>query len=362
METSNGRRTQTLLILAIGIIVGLLIAGGLALVKSGLSNKKESQIQETRGLLLTISNPIDGGVVTSETLAVSGTTGKDAVVVITGGTDDVITQTSGGNFSATIKLVEGENQLSVYAFDISSGESIQAPLSILYLKEEVAAGRLLVAESSTNDTNTSKERIEQLRQQLATKSSELKKASTAADSHTIGTISGISGKTLTIETNLGQIKTAFTNDLTKFFSIGSSGRTAIVLTDLKIGDRVALVGITKDDSSGLAKDVVRLEQTPTKRHAVAGKVKSADGPTLTLSDLANADRTYTVKIGNETTIKVKAVSEATINDVKVSDTVVVSGTVEKDGSLTAKQLFDVPGAPKTTSKESTSSASPSASP
>ncbi|OGY22058.1 MAG: hypothetical protein A2113_02485 [Candidatus Woykebacteria bacterium GWA1_44_8] len=362
METPN-TRTPTILILIIGIIIGLLLAGGFVLLKSAFRGKEQSTgTQETKGLLLTISEPADGAFVGTETLTIKGSTGKDAVVAVVGGTEDTIVETSGGNFSASNKIAEGENELTVYAFDPTTGESTQTTLNVSFLNEEVAMGRLLVAQSTTAEEN-SKEKIDKLRERLATKSSELKKvASTFKNSHVFGTISAINDTVLTIETKQGSVKTVFTDDITKFYSIGSGGRSTIAITDLKAGDEIAAVGVTKNDTSGTAKFIIRQEQTPQKRHAVAGKVKSNEGGTITLTHLTQTERTYTVKTTNETVIKVKGVDTATIADIKTDDVVVACGPVEKDGTIVAKRLFAIPGKfLGVKPKESTTSATPSSS-
>jgi hypothetical protein len=364
METPTSR-TPTILILIIGVIIGLLLAGGFVLLKSALSgNKQSAGTQETKGLLLTISEPSDGAFLGADTLTIKGSTGKDAVVAVVGGTEDTILETSKGNFSATTKIAEGENELVVYAFDPTSGESTQTSLNVLYLNEEVAMGRLLVAESSTTAEENSKEKIDKLRERLATKSSELKKgASTFKNSHIFGTISAIDDTVVTVETKQGSVKTVFTDDITKFYSIGSSGRSIIAISDLKVGDKVAAVGINKNDTNGTAKFIIRQEQTPQKRHSVAGKVKAVEGNTIILTHLTQTDRTFVVKLASDSVIKVKGSDATTLTYVKVDDVVVASGTVEKDGTITAKRIFVIPGKfLGVKPKESTTSATPSAKP
>lgn len=357
-------KTPTILILIIGVIIGLLLAGGFVLLKGAFGHKNQAgETQETKGLLLEISTPSDGAFVGANNLTVKGTTGKDAVVAVVGGIEDTIVETSGGNFSASTKIAEGENELTVYAFDPKTGESTQTSLNVLFLNEEVAMGRLLVAQSTT-DEQTSKEKIEKLREQLATKSSELKKGASAfKNSHVFGTISAINDTVLTIETKQGSIKTVFTDDITRFYSIGSSGRSIIAIGDLKVGDKIAAVGLVKNDTSGAAKFIIRQETLPSKRQAVAGKVKEIESGSLTLIHLTQTDRTYTVKTTDETVIKVKGTDAATIADIKTDDVVVAIGSVEKDGTITAKRVFAIPGKfLGVKPKESTSSASPSAKP
>jgi hypothetical protein len=92
-----------------------------------------------------------------------------------------------------------------------------------------------------------------------------------------------------------------------------------------------------------------------------GKVTKVSGNTLTLTHLVHTERTQTVKATSSTVIKVKGLETATITNIKVTDVVTASGTVEKDGSITAKRIFVVPGNLSVKPKQSTSSATPSSS-
>jgi len=362
MNAQSNNRTSPLLILVIGVIIGLLIAGAFALVKSGFGSKKAApSTTETRGIVLSITKPADGDVVSNKDLTIEGSSGKDAVVVVTGPADDAIVETSGGKFSATFSLSEGENELSIYAFDTTSGESGQTAFNVLYLKEELGSGNILVAAANSETTDKNKERIEKLRERLATKSAELKKAiSISARSHVFGSLTAISGSSITMETKSGGLITVFTDDLTKFLAIGDQGKSEIAFSDLRLGDKVSVVGVSKDSTVGSAKFVIRIGKSLVKRAAVAGKVKSIDGASLTLTHIIHTDRTFTINTTSETKIKVKGKENATLADVKVDDIVVASGTVDEKGVIAAKRIFVIPGGfVGAKPKESTKSATPS---
>lgn len=362
MDAQTSSRTSPFLILIIGIIVGLLAAGAFALVKSGFGSKKAApSTTETRGIVLSLTKPSDGDVVSNKDLTIEGSSGKDAVVVVTGPADDAIVETSGGKFSTTLPLIEGENELSIYAFDTTSGESSQTAFSVLYLKEELGSGNILVAAANSETTDKNKERIEKLRERLATKSSELKKAiSISARSHVFGSLTGLSGTSITIETKSGGLITVFTDDLTKFLAIGDQGKSDLAFSDLKVGDKVAAVGVGKDSTVGAAKFVVRIGKSLVKRAAVAGKVKSIDGTSLTITHIIHTERTFTINTTSETKIKVKGKENATLADVKVDDIVVASGSVDEKGVIAAKRVFVIPGKfAGVKPKEATKSATPS---
>ena len=359
MEVQTTKSTPTLLILIIGIVIGLLIAGAFFLVKSRFINEDEAGVTtETQGLLLSISKPADGDNTSSSELSITGSAGKDAIVVVTGGVDDVIVETKSSNFTAKVKLLEGENELTVYAFDPETGASTQDTLNILYLKEELGSRSILVAEASTEVIEKNKVKIEKLKDRLSTKSSELKKAiSTFKRSHVFGTITSIKDTTLTIETKQGSIKTVYTDDFTKFFSVNSKGRSPITLEDLKVGDKVSVAGIGKNDPGGDAKHIVVLKRSIPKRHAVMGKVKELDGTLITLTHITKTDRLYSVIVGKDAKIKIKGQEEATLTDIKVGGTLIASGSVDKNGKIIAKRVFVIPA--KATPEESTKSATPS---
>jgi molybdopterin-binding protein len=364
MDTQASSGTSKLLVLIVGIVIGLLVAATIALVKIGLDSRNDQPqvTTETAGILLSIDSPSEGDITSDEKIVIKGTTGKDAVIAITGGVDDAINETKSGKFSIEIKLSEGENEISVYAFDTSSGESAQDTIRLLFLKANLAAEKTLVASSHKTLAEKDTDNINKLKKDLATKSSE-KKSSGAIykRSHVFGTITDIKNQTLTIETKKGSIKTVFTDEFTEFYSVGAKGKSSVSLEELKVGDRISVVGIGKDDTDGSAKFIVRQSKSISKRHALLGKIKKISGNTLTLTHITQTGREFTILVNKEVVIKLKGVEgDSAIEDLKKGDVIVATGNINKKGSLVANKIFVVPGKREGLKpKESTKSATPS---
>jgi preprotein translocase subunit YajC len=235
---------------------------------------------------------------------------------------------------------------------------------VLLLAGESASTQSLVASAYKAIAETDQEKIDQLRSRLATNSSELKAAaSKISNTHIFGTISAIAQSTIVVETQSGTSKMVFTDDLTKFYSLDSSGKTIISLTDLKVSDPVSVVGIGNDDTSGTAKYIVR-QGTPVAQHyATAGKVKEVSTEGFVITNIVNTTQNTNIKLNSNTTVKIKGKNTATVTDIKVGDLLVLTGNLGKDGSLEATKIFVLPGkATGAKPKESTSSATPSAQP
>jgi hypothetical protein len=363
MDTQGESGTSKLLVFIIGLAIGLLLAAAIAFVKAELDSRSgDSKVTtETAGILLSISSPSQGDITSDKTVTVKGSTGKDAVVAITGGAEDQIGETKEGKFSIEINLVEGENEITVYAFDAGTGEAVQDTLSLLYLKENLASLNMLIASSHKNLAEKKSDKIESLKENLATKSSKQKSSgSIYKRSHVFGTITSIDEQTIMMETKKGDVKTIFTDEFTKFFSIGTKGKSSITLEDLAIGEAISAVGVGKDDTGGNAKFIIRQKKGVSKRHAVLGKVKETSGNTLTITHLTHTDREFTITIEGGTRIKIKGDENATVSDIKKDDIVVATGNVDKNGTLTAKKIFLIPGKREgIKAKESTKSATPS---
>ncbi len=220
------------------------------------------------------------------------------------------------------------------------------------------------SEKNNKAAERAKDRLEKLKEKRSSATASSKnKDESRKRSHVLGEITAISSTTITIQTKEGSTKTIFTDDTTKFFQIGKGGKKKINLSNLKVGDRIAAVGIANDEDSGLAKFVVKLTKPENKRHSFFGKVKSISGNTLTLVHQIHADRpAVTVNVTTNTKTKVKGKESGSLSDVSVDDRVAVSGTVDDKGVITAKKLFVIPGkAIGQKTKEATKSATTSSS-
>jgi hypothetical protein len=351
------KKTPKLILFVFGLVIGILAAAAFFLVRGDSEKTNSEQAQsETQGIILSITPPINWLVTTEKSLVVKGNTGKESVVAITGGRQDKIVETSSGNFSADIQLRQGENEISVYAFDAASGENVQTSLNILYLEEDLAMGNVLVAASFVQLAENTLENIDKIKEKLSTQSADIKnEALGLPKSHVFGNLVSKSASFLTLNVR-GNLKTVFTDDLTKFYSIGKKGKVKTTLAKLLIGDKIAAAGITLEDSVGSAEFIVKMENDSTKRHAVAGRVEEISESNLVLTQ--PGDQTITLKTKPKTSVTAKGSTKSSFSNIKKGDLIVSTVSLDNKGNLVALSLFVLPKSGSVTPKQATKSATP----
>ncbi len=140
MDTyQTGSSPNRLLTFLVGFAVGVVVVAGFLYLRSNFFTKEEpSELKvTTKEFILSLSSPKDGETVSSATINISGTTGVASIVVINGGSDDVILEAKKGDFTTPYKLVLGENQLTLTAYEQRSGDSRTQSVNILYLNENL---------------------------------------------------------------------------------------------------------------------------------------------------------------------------------------------------------------------------------
>jgi len=134
MQTAGNSK---LLFAAAGFLAGVVFIGGIfyfLLNRDSLPSLSDITGKKTFDLRLTEA-PDDGASVSSSKVTIKGTTGTEAVVVINGGAEDTIVQTAGGEFEVSYTLIEGENDVSITAFDQNTAETKTTTRAILYLTD-----------------------------------------------------------------------------------------------------------------------------------------------------------------------------------------------------------------------------------
>ena len=90
---------------------------------------------KSSGIFLTVDNPKDESVTDKKIIKVTGKTIKDATVVVSTNIDDeVITPSANGDFSTTVNIEDGQNQIEVTAI-APTGEEQKSIKTITFSTE-----------------------------------------------------------------------------------------------------------------------------------------------------------------------------------------------------------------------------------
>lgn len=93
--------------------------------------------QEKQGLILNLSNSDEAQLVFQPDFLLQGKTSPNAVVILSvGDSDQVLTVSPRGDFSATVKLKEKLNLINIFALD-NLGNSKQSLITIFYTPDKL---------------------------------------------------------------------------------------------------------------------------------------------------------------------------------------------------------------------------------
>lgn len=137
-QTQSGPNKTFVFIL--GLIIGVIIVSGSIFAYSTFlpkEDKSEFKVTPVKEFMLNIANPPDGETVSKEKVTISGNTGTKSIVIINGGEEDVIVETSNGAFSVSYILELGENSLTITAYEEETGDSRTNIVNVLYLTEDL---------------------------------------------------------------------------------------------------------------------------------------------------------------------------------------------------------------------------------
>jgi Domain of unknown function (DUF5666) len=151
-----------------------------------------------------------------------------------------------------------------------------------------------------------------------------------------GTVTNISGSTITITSLDGTKKSVNVDSSTKYTREGQSAS----LSDIKVGDEIFVKGTVNSDGS------IKAGTVAIQLPRVAGKVTKIDGSTYTIASLRgpfNDGQTAvtTVVVGNATKFSKFDNSAATSADVKVNSTIIAEGTLSADGKTLQADIVNI---------------------
>ena len=127
-------KTERVILSFIAVLVGILVTGTVFYLyqstkKPTTQNTKTITILEpaptpAQNVFLTINTPSDEIVISKKIVSITGTTEKDATVVIVTPVDQVVlTPASSGNFSTTVNIDDGENFVEITAISAKGQET-----------------------------------------------------------------------------------------------------------------------------------------------------------------------------------------------------------------------------------------------
>lgn len=139
-------RKELFVAIALGFGIGLVIVFGIVTARSALrkhivvtnNGANSSTVSPTPSPAaaatnaLTITNPQDGEVVTTDKVTLRGKTSPGANVIIsTEKADALIAADDSGSFSSDISVVSGANDIRIVSFD-ASGDRSEMTMTIVY--------------------------------------------------------------------------------------------------------------------------------------------------------------------------------------------------------------------------------------
>jgi len=137
-------KTEKILLSFVAIIIGLIVAGiGFYLYQStkAISPTKLGTVKivpptpTPPSVYLTIDTPQNESTTSNKTVAITGRTNSNATVVVSTFTaDQVIVPTSEGNFSTTVLIGNGENEIHVTSIS-PSGTQAEKIVTLTYTTE-----------------------------------------------------------------------------------------------------------------------------------------------------------------------------------------------------------------------------------
>ena len=131
-------------------------------------------------------------------------------------------------------------------------------LVILFLVVCLIVPSIARGQSSPEELQTQK-RLNEIEAKRATQSATTSaKKQTGEISFVEGAITSATNPILIVSTNSGN-KIVYTTDSTKFLNLDSKGKKLIGFGDLKLGEKILLIGLPKGSASGTAK-IIQMEE------------------------------------------------------------------------------------------------------
>ncbi len=229
-------------------------------------------------------------------------------------------------------------------------------LLALFLTTGVAAQTA----SPSATPSESKQKLDDLKDRLATKVAQLRQTQKRA---IFGTVKATSVSTITVETKTSDVKIELTDEI-KVGQILKGKRTELTTEDLAKGDTVVVFGDYDENLDLLKAQVIFIQATLPMR--ISGTITKTSKDDFTLTVATPEGPTYTVDFETSTKTSLwtqeKGSAKGSFSKLLVGDTVHILGNpvAKKENRVSALRILDIgnlTGAPTT---PTTTEASPSA--
>lgn len=193
----------------------------------------------------------------------------------------------------------------------------------------------------TKSGPTNQNKIDDLKERIATKVAELRQTQRQAIA---GTVSDISLSTISIETQTKEVKIELTDDISVYQTIRTI-RTKRTIDDIDKGDFVVVFGDFDSSLDILEAKLIYIQATPPER--ISGTVTDVDEAAFTFTATAGGNRKVVVDFEKATILNVWAnvggVAKAGFSKIAVGDSIHVLGTAvpKKENRLSAIRILDL---------------------
>lgn len=187
----------------------------------------------------------------------------------------------------------------------------------------------------------SRDRVDDLKERIATKVAELRQTQKQALS---GTVGDITVSTISIETTTKEVKIELTDDILVYQMIRGK-RTKLAIDDVDEGDFVVIFGDHDATLDVLSAKLIFIQASPPER--LNGTVTETDRQENTFTVRASGDRSVIVDFERTTTAnswtKAGGIAKAGFSNIAVGDSVHIQGTAvpRQENRLSATRILDL---------------------
>ena len=239
-----------------------------------------------------------------------------------------------GAFSAEVELIEGANQIIVWAFD-EGGNSVEKRLT-LALSTEFAK----VVSSPTPTSEDSQEATDSVREKVQEKVS----AARSSPKFVMGSITDKQENTLEVKTQSGEIaQVSASDELTTIIKIDKTKRE-VKYTDVAIGDFILAMGFQNGNGVLDARRVLISQPLePTTRRVILGKITDVQKTQIGVESL-NGQENLTFSDNKNLSVYLESegeIEEIDFADLEAEQKVAVIGDTQEE-KFVARSILVLP--------------------